>query len=891
MSRDRLITLSERWFRLLERLYPPDFRDDMGESVVETYRDRARDALARGGVLQLARLWVRALADSLRNGPGERLRPAAAWRRSGNWGRDAELATRRLLRAPALVLGVVGTLSIGLGLFAVVYTVVQKILIESMPYDDPDDLYFAWRDYGPIFDLKRGWLGGPDIAELQKAGGVIERVAGLRRQLATFAVREGGDPSEIAVLTTSPNLFELLGVEPALGRGFAQTEVGPGRPAVIVLTHALWTRLGAEPGILGSDVRLNGEPFSVIGVMPRSFAFAQHSSLGPPQSVDAFVPFNINLAEANPNAGSYAGVIRAKRGTPPGSVAAAVEAVGRIVDARSFKSRGLRVYPVGLKTDLVSAVRPALLAMGVAGVLLVLVLMVNLASVLLARAAQREHEFAVSRALGANGGAIARATLFEGALLGLAGGAAATLLAVWGTRSLIALAPLDLPRREAVAVDGGIAVVVIGLGVLLGLFAAAAPAVWAARATLSSLLAASAVRGGGGHGRLRRAMVVSQVTLSLVLLGGAGLVVRSFEGLLRSDPGFRPDGVLSVRIPIPTQFVPETRDVVTLQDRLEAALARIPGVTAVSATTALPLMASSSQNTIGIPGAPGNTGDAAHDNPLVDFIGIRAGYLDVMGMRLVAGRAFDPIRHDGVREAIIDVPVAKQFFPMGSPLGARIPFGQQTDPPLTVVGVVQQARLYDVHKDGRPQLYLRAEDFGYRNLSFVLRASRDPRSVIPDLRRVVRDVDQRLALTDARPMDDVVGNALRRQRISAVLIAGFAIGALLLASMGLFGVISTSVTRRRHEMAVRLAVGADHARLLRLVLGEGMALVCIGTLIGLPGIYIAGRLMGGLLVGVSLFDPLTLAAAALGLGLVTMVACYLPARRVLGIDPALSLRE
>ena len=294
-------------------------------------------------------------------------------------------------------------------------------------------------------------------------------------------MREGGDPSEIAVLTTSPNLFELLGVEPALGRGFAHTEVGPGRPAVIVLTYALWTRLGADPGILGSAVRLNGEAFSVIGVMPRSFAFAQHSSLGPPQSVDAFVPFNINLAEVNPNGGSFAGVIRAKRGTPPASVAAAVDAVGRIVDARSFRSRGLRLYPVGLKTDLVAGVRPALLALGVAGVLLVLVLMVNLASVLLARAAQREHEFAVSRALGANDGAIARATLFEGALLGLAGGAAATLLAVWGTRSLIALAPLDLPRREAVAVDVGIAVVVIGLGVLLGLFAAAAPAIWAAR--------------------------------------------------------------------------------------------------------------------------------------------------------------------------------------------------------------------------------------------------------------------------------------------------------------------------------------------------------------------------------------------------------------------------
>lgn len=276
MKGERLVNLSERWFRLLERLYPPDFRDEMGQSVVEAYRDRAREALDRGGPMRLAGLWVRALVDSLRNGPGERLRPAVAWRRSGNWGRDAELALRRLLRAPALVFGVVATLSVGLGLFAVVYTVVQKILIERMPYKDPDDLYFVWRDYGPIFELKRGWLGGPDIAELQKAGGAIESVSGVRRQLATFAPRENGDPTEIALLMASPNLFELLGVEPMLGRGFAQTEVGPGRPDVIVLTHDLWTRLGADRAILGTDVRVNGQPFTVIGVMPPAFRFAQH---------------------------------------------------------------------------------------------------------------------------------------------------------------------------------------------------------------------------------------------------------------------------------------------------------------------------------------------------------------------------------------------------------------------------------------------------------------------------------------------------------------------------------------------------------------------------------------------------------------------------------------
>jgi len=890
MNRDRLLSVSERWFRLLLRLYPADFRDDMGDSVVETYRDRAREALARRGVIGLGGVWVHALVDTLRNGPGERAHPAVSWRRSGNWARDAEFATRRLVRAPAMVVAVVGTLTVGLGMFSVVYTVVQKILIAPMPYSDPDDLYFVWRDYRAYFDLSRGWLGGTDIAELQKTGGVVEGAAGLQRQLTTFSVREGTDPTEIAVLVTSPNLFQLLGVEPALGRGFAHTEVGPGRPAVVVLTHELWKRLGADPAIVGTSVRLNGQPYTVIGVMSERFGFVRNASLGPPQRADAYITFNLHLAETNPGAGSYAGLIRVRRGTPPNTVAAAVDAVGRAVDARDFKSRGLKLYPVGLKPDLVAGARPALLVLGFAGVFLLLVLMVNLASVLLARTAQREHEIAVSRALGANSAAIVRAALFEGGLLGLLGGTAAVLAAIWGTRTVVALAPLDLPRREAVAVDLGIAAVIVGVGLLLGLLAAVAPATWAARASLSSLLASSAVRGGGGHGRMRRGMVVAQVALSLVLLTTGGLVVRSFDRLLRADPGFRSQGVLTMRVPMPSQFFPEVPAVLALQERIERELAAIPGVTGVSATASLPLTASANQNTISIPGAPGNTGNADRDAPLVDTIGTRAKYVEVMGMRLVAGRAFDPVRRDGVREAIIDSNLARQFFPTGDPVGAKIPFGRD-QPALTIVGVVEQARLYDVHKDGRPQLYFRAEDFGSRTLAFVLRTEREPQTLIPEARAAIRRIDPRLAVAQVRTMDEIVGDAVRQQRISAVLIASFALGALLLAAMGLFGVVSGSVTRRRHEFAVRLALGADHHRVLRLVLGEGARLIAIGLLIGAPGIYFAGRVIRGVLVGVSPLDPLTLAGVAFGLASVAMAACYVPARRVLRLEPAQSLRQ
>jgi len=888
MKGDRLMAVSERWFRLLLRLYPVNFRDEMGDGVVETYRDRARDALNRGGIIRLVVVWMRAFMDSLRNGPGERARPAASWRRSGNWGRDVELARRRLMRAPAFLLAVVGTLTVGLGMFTVVYTVVHKILIEAMPYKDPDDLYYVWRDYGPIFDLKRGALAGTDITELQKAGGTIESAVGLVRALQTFAVREDPDPTEIAVTVTSPNLFDVLGVQPSLGRGFARGEAGPGRSPVIVLTHHLWNRLGADRTIPGRVVRLNGEPYTVIGVMPSTFTFVLNAGLGPPQRVDAFTTFNVSLAETNPVAGSYSGLIRARRGTPPETVAAAVDAVGRGVDARDFQSRGLKLYPVGLKPDLVASVRPALLVLAFAGLILVLVLMVNLASVLLARVAQREHEFTVSRALGANGVAIIRATLFEGGLLGLIGGVLGALVATWGTRALVALAPLELPRRESIAVDWSIAAVVIALGVVLGLLAATGAATWAARTSLSTLLASSAVRGGGGgRGRMQRGMIVAQVALSLVLLGVSGLVIRSFERLLRADPGFRPEGLLTFRVPTPAPFFPQVADAVLFYDRVEQALAAIPGVKGVSAATTVPLTASARQATIKFPGAPGNTGDADRDVPLVDFVVARAGYIEVMGIRLLAGRPFEKARRDP-REALIDATLARQFFPAGSPLGAKLQFGANADMVFTIVGVVEPARLHNVHQNDRPQVFVR-DDF--RGLSFVIRSDREPGSLIPEVRAAVRGLDPRIALSDVRTMDEIISDVLRQQRIIAVLIAAFALGALLLAAMGLFGVVSGSVTRRRHELAVRLALGADHQSLVRLVVREGALLVWIGVLIGVPGLYIAGGLIRGVLVGVSPSDPVTLVGVALGLLLITIVTCYVPARRALRIEPAQLLRQ
>ena len=886
-SSERWLSRSERVLAVLLRLYPADFRDEMGSALIETYRDRCRAALERGGTPALLRIWLRALVDSFRNGLGERLRPAIAWRRSGNWGRDAERAMRRLVRAPLFAVAMIATLTVGLGAFAMVYTFVQKVLVAPLPYERPDDLYFVWRDYTWI-QMHRGWLGGTDVVALDTSGSVIQNAVGLRRRTSTLAGSVSDEPREVALMVSGANLFRVLGVQPLLGRTFAPNESGDGRPAVVVLGYDLWQdRFAGDRNVLGRPVRFDDEPYTVIGVMPPDFRFVRHSSIGAPEAADAYVTFAYDLAKTDPKSGAFAGLIRARAGADPRQVAAAVRAVGDMVDRRDMRSRGLVLYPVGVKEDLVSAVRPALIVLGLAGGFLVLVLTVNLATLLLMRATQREREYAISRALGANPMALARATLFEGGLLGTAGGAGGALAAVWATRVLVALSPLDLPRRESIAVDWAIAAVVVLIGALLGLLAAAAPAVWATRSRLATLLSNVAVRGGGGHARMRRGMIVVQVALSLVLLTSGALVARSLDALLHARPGFSPSGVLTFRLPVSTARYPQEAQANALHERIQRELERVPGVKAVGAVSTLPLTANADQMEVSFPGAPGNVGDDEKDRLLIDAMLTRAGYFEAMGVHVLSGRVFAPTRTPGMREAVIDRTLAAKFFPSGNPVGALMLSGRDS---LRVIGIVDHARQYDLHQDGRPQVYVRNEDFTYASLSWAIRSDRPPLALVPDVRAVIRRADAQLAMSDVRTMDDVVGESLRQQRVSAVLIGGFSLGALLLASMGLFGVVSGAVTRRRHELAVRLAFGADHGRVLRLVMREGALLVAMGLAVGAPGVYLSGKALAGFVVGVSPFDPATLAAVAGGLAVVALMACYLPARRVAVIDPARAFR-
>ena len=874
---NELKSASERWFRLLLRLYPADFRDEMGDALVETYLYRSSES-------SVIWIWLVALWDSLRNGLGERVRPAAGWRRSGDWGRDMELVSRRLRQKPMFLVAVLATLMVGLGVFAVVYTAVDKILIEPLPYKNPYDLYMIWSKVGSLPHLM---ISGPSVSELQKAGGFIEGASGLQVTSATLLVDGRTDATRLPAMTVSANLFDLLGVRAALGRTFRPDEEGPAAAPVVVLSDGLWKRLGGAPAIIGSDLNLSGTTYTVVGVMEPDFGFSASFS-SPSLKPDLYIPFSVNLAAQNPTNDGYLAVIRGRSGASPEEVAQAVEGVGRFVDQRDLK-QGRTLFPIGLQKELVEEVRPALVVLAFAAVFLVLVLAVNLASLLLARATEREREFAVSRALGASGLAVVRSTMVEGALLGLMGGIMAAVAGIWGTRLLVVLSPLNLPRRESIALDWGIAAVVITVGLLLGVSAAAVPALWAARVSLASLLSGIAVRGSANSGRLRRGLIVAQVALSLVLLSAGGLVVRSFELLLSADPGFRPNGVLTFNVLISGALFPKIADAYAFEDRLDSALRRLPGVTAVSATNQLPLSGGGNAPGVRFPAAPGNTGDPEQDHIAVGRIFIRAGYANAIGMRLLEGRDFEAVRREGVREALIDRHLAKQFFPNSSPIGATLLSNGES---MTIVGVIDQARLYDLHQDDdHRQLYVRAEDFASRPSYYVVRTDRDPRSLIPEVRMAIRQIDRRVPISDVRTMAEIVSDKRSHERISAVLISGLALVALILVSMGLFGMISGSVARRRGELAVRMALGATHQGVTGLVVREGARLITLGFVIGIPGIYMAGEALKGFLIGISPFDLPTIAGVATGLVVIALLACYLAARRVTSINPERLLRE
>lgn len=874
---------------LLVRFYPVDFREEMGQDMREAYHDRFGDALRRRGRLGLVVAWFAAIGESARNAVGERARPSIKWRRSGQWGADAERVVKRLVRAPLFALSVVATIAVGLAAFSVVYTAVFNVVLKPLPYDRPEGLYVVWRNYEWI-KLDRGWTAGTDIIELSKLS-QVERVAAVRPPQGltlTMPNDASARPREVRLMPVSPELFPMLGVRPALGRVFRADETGPGKASQVVLSHEMWRTLGGDSALVGGSIQLEGKPATVIGVMPPNFRFVRQTGDRVPERADMYATLPMDLAKMSPMAGAFGAVVRKRDNVSEEAFLAAIASLGASIDREHMKGRGLKLYAVNAREDLVSAVRPALIVMACAAALLVVVLTANLASLLLVRATEREREFAISRALGADGSALARATVLEGAVLGMMGGAVAAAIALWGSRTLMTLTPADFPRREALALDANGALVAIATGLALGVIAGIIPAVWAIRLPLGRLLALANTRAGARRATFRRVMLVAQIAMSFILLCSGALVVRTLDGLLRANPGFNAQDVVTLRIPITQQRVPTNAEANVLHQRVEDVLRAIPGVERVGGGSSLPMTAQSDQRNVSMPGAPGNTGEEAHDSPLSDIFTARAGYVETLGIRVVEGAAFQQPYRAGAREVMIDETLARTFYPAGGAVGRRINIGKDS---AQVVAVIGHARQYDVNADGRPQVYARDEDGTYGPLSWTLRTSIDAASLTPSINAAIREVDPTLAVANIRSMSAIVEDALRPRRLTATLVGGFALTALLLTAVGLFGTVASAVLRRRHEMAIRLALGAHHGKVLRLLLGESARQIALGLVIAVPGFLAAGAVLDRVLVGVSRSDPLTIAGVAIALAAIAMLASYLPARRVMGIQPAKALKE
>ncbi len=794
---------------------------------------------------------------------------------------------RRLLRAPVFTMVSVLTIGVGIGAFTSMFGLVETVLLERMPYERPDDVAWVWRNYS-WNNFPRGWLGGPDIIGLREQDQVFEQVAVLQSGSITITDADQSNPRRVRAIFSSHEFFDLLGVPPVLGRGFVPEDDDPNANLVVVLGYNFWkNQYAADPSIVGQTIYLSNQASTVVGVTAENFHFVAHRSLADPVGADIYTNYRVDLTQTSPGSGSFAGLALLRPEVSPDQLEAALAAAAEVSD-NFFDNKGLRLWAIRLQTELTEKARPALMALVGSAAFLLLILSANLATLLLGRASVRERELGIRAALGASKGRIFSSVLGESLIIGVLGGAIGVALAYSGTNLIVSLAPENLPRISEVGVDGSILIVAALVTFGMAFAAGLAPALQGMRGSMTSVLKEGGSRSGGSlrGARMRSVLVAVQVALSLMLLVGAGLVAQAFAGLLRQDPGFDPSSTLTFRVPLPSATY-DAQGAKNFHQQLVERLENMPGVRAAGAVTIVSLTGTTSQTGVGFPGAEGNTGDADQDRPLIDWFRVTPGYFRSAGLRLLAGRSFDASDSERGTSVIIDDVLARRFFPNSSPVGRQAAFLGDT---ATIVGVIDQPRFYNVHSDDRGQVYISFASIPTRTMSYAVRTEIDPNTLIGATRQALREMDPAVPMSEIRTLESIVKDSLGKQRLSLTLLGGFALGALLLATLGIYGVVANSVVRRTQEMGVRMALGADAGRVLRMVLGQGLRLVGVGAVVGLLGAVATSRLLTGVMVGVDAGNPLVYALVAMGLVAVAAAASYLPARRATRIDPIEALR-
>jgi putative ABC transport system permease protein len=798
---------------------------------------------------------------------------------------DLRYGARMLLKNPGFTLIAVLTLALGIGANTAIFSVVNGVLLSSLPYPHPEQLAMVWCDnkrQGIPDDI----TSYPNFVDWRDRNKTFQGMAGVTSG-RTNLTGTAGEPEEISDANVSINFFQLMGVNPLIGRVFTAEEEQPGRDRVVVLSYSLWQRrFGGDPGILNKTITLSDAPYVVVGIMPPGFQFPERTEIWGPLAPDDRMR-QARFAFFLPVVG------RLKPGVTRAQAQADLEVVASQIEKQFPDMAGYWVNVVPVLENTVGPVRRALVILSVAVLFVLLIACANVANLLLARAAVRQREVAVRSALGAGRWRIVRQLLTESMLLAVMGGALGVLLAWWGVRLLVDLNPANIPRLENIRLDGRVLWFTLGLSLLTGVIFGLVPALQTTHFKLSEMLKEGGRTGAGGGrraNRIRGAFIVAEVALTLALLVGAGLLIRSFWHLQSIDMGFKPDHLLTLRVTLWGSQYRQGGQAVAFYHQLQERLAALPGVVSASATSGIMLPKLANSGLFTIENRPRDPNELALELPIDR---VQPNYFQTMGVPLVKGRPFtEADTRDTPMVAIVNETFVKRYFPNDEPIGKRFTFGGGGPNArwITIVGVVRDTKRQGVDQPVRIESWMPLAQRPSGSMEIVLRTTGDPLALSNAVREAVWSLDRNLPIPTIQTVEHILSQRVAQQRLNMLLLVLFASIALILAAVGIYGVMSYAVTQRTNEIGIRMALGAQARDVLRMVIWRGMALALIGVALGLAAALALTRVMKNLLFDVSTTDPVTFAAIPVLLTGVAFIACWIPARRATKVDPLDALR-
>jgi len=805
--------------------------------------------------------------------------------------KDVRYVLRGLIKRPGFTAITVITLALGIGANTSIFSVIHGVLLKPLSFAEPDRL-MAINEVNPQQGSTPMELSYPNLLDLQKQSKSFEQIAAYHS--GSYVVEFNGEPSRIIGTAVSSNFFPLLRAQPAQGRAFLPGEDAPGASGTMIVSHGFWLRHFAGQTLSAQNVTIDDQSYKVVGVMPADFQF-------PDDKTEMWVTLGSEGMDSyyrNRSAHFLNGLGRLKPGVTQSEAQAELTTVfAGIQQQHSGEDTGHSVRVTSLRDRLVGDVKPALLVLLGAVTFVLLIACVNVANLLLARGASRQKEIALRVALGAGRWRVMRQSFTESLLLALLGGALGLLLAVWAVNWLVPHLPEEFPRASSIGINAAVFAFTCAVSLVTGVFFGLVPALQSAKTNVNAVLKA---QGKGSadpaRSRARLVLVVVEVALSLMLLVGAGLMMKSFWRLTNVNPGFEPERLLTMNISLPNvKYPPGKQEVVNFYQQLPEKLSAIPGVESVSAGSRLPVSGIAPRSELIIEGRPFAQGEA----PPVSFRRILPDYFHTMGIPVLQGREFD--HRDGTSEGQADVVIinrrlAQGYWPNGDALGKRIRLGAgqrmpgAVEPWLTIIGVVGD--ISDTGLDTGPDLvaYEPHAKRAWSVMTLVVRTRTDPASLVPALRGELRKAEPQILIGRVNTMTQLIHESIAPQRMNFALLAGFASAAVLLAIIGIYGVVSYLVTQRTQEIGIRVALGAQVPNVLLLVLRQGMKPVLFGIAFGLAGAFAVTRALAKLLYGVSATDPLTFGCVSLLLAAVALLACFIPAWRATRVDPLVALR-